>query len=326
MNVCSPYPQQARPPRKKLKDVNVTALKKFFCSRHQVASQDHKNFPNEKTHVRIPSLQLQKRWKIVQHDPLFQDPEVQSYKFFHLKGMLVHEVLRTLICDVLPDLPEEIATPVDPTTLGYALNWHAYRETIAGLKRLRGKYPQVAVFDESLVHAAMHDVRNVLSYLLAEIIPLLEQKQGLAAVLSRYTSICIEQDGAVSYQGLLIHYQPDWVRVAPEGIYVLDFKTGLLQPGLPVNDRDRVQVLLYAWCLSQHFRRPVKVAIFYTQCNVLWEAVFTKRLEKDALQIVEEFRQYKNQEFNNRHQIALVELLISTTNALGSASGVSQHL
>ncbi len=198
----------------------------------------------------------------------------------------------------------------------------AYRDIIACLHQMRGKYPQVAVFDESLVHAVMQDVRNVLGYLLSEIIPPLEQGQGLATILSRYTSIRVERDGTTPYKGLLIHYQPDWVRIAPEGINVLDFKAGLLQSGQSVNDRDRVQVLLYAWCLSQHFRRPVKAAIFYTQSNILWEEEFSNSMELEAQEIVEEFLQYKNLDFNNSRQAKLVETL-STTIGLASATGVS---
>ncbi len=321
----TPFPRRARPPRKKLKDVNVTQIKKFYCARHQVAAQDPKISPVDPCVPKTTSPQLQERWQLAQKDPRYQDPEVQSYKFFALKGILVHDVLRALIHDVFLDLPDEIATPVDPATLCYALNWHAYHATITGLHRLRGKYPQVTVFDESLVHATMQDVQNMLGYLLAEIIPLLEKGECLGAILSRYTSIRLERDGVTPFKGLLIHYQPDWVRVAPEGIYVLDFKTGLLQPGQPVNDRDRVQVLLYAWCLSQHIRRPVKVAIFYTQCNVLWEAEFTKSMEQEAQQIVEEFHHYKDLEFNNHRQSMLVEIL-STTIDLASVTGVSPLL
>ncbi len=321
----TPGSRKRKSPRAQLKHVSVSEIKKFYCATHPSPGQDSKTGPDDECPGRLCSPQIQQRWDLVQKNSQFHAPGIGQYKFFALKGILVHNILRKLIREVLPDLPEQISVPVDPVTLCFALNWHAYRETISCMHRLRNKYPQVTVFDESLVHSAIQDVHNLLGYLLAEITPLLEQGKSLGTVLARYANIRLEQNGTIRYKGFLIHYQPDWARVTPEGIYILDFKVGKLQLGQPVNERDRVQVLLYAWCLSQRFRQPVKVAIYYTQGNTLWEVDFTRSMEQEAQQIVDDFLLQQRPEYQKTRNSTQSER-INTTSDLASLGGVSPSL
>ena len=307
--------QKHQNPRKIFLHVSACKIKKFYSQLNMYLKKTNHFLHNNK------SVQIKKRWNEIRKDPKYKNPQVVKYGFFALKGMLVHEVLRALVSNIIPDLSAQVSTPTDLVNLCFALNWHAYYETISSLHNLRVNYPQIAVFDEMLVYSVMKDIRNVLGSILFEIDTLLTQGHSLGSILLNYTNIRLEKEGKIPYKNLIIHYRPDWVHIKPEGIYVLEFKAGYLQQGQFVNAQDRFQVILYAWCLSQRFRRPVKVAVFYTQSNQVWEAEFTKDMEQEVEHIVKQYIQAQQKKRSKKHSLN-AEKVINTTSAVPSASGV----
>jgi len=273
-----------------MSDTSVSKILKYFKAKYPQRGGGNRTWVHnpQRSDRMHPSL-WQRRLKMLRDSRYHR---VENYKYHRIKGMVIHESLRLFKEQFLPFLHLRIGDQYRPTLFWYNMRFKAYECIIECCDNMNaGDFPQIDFYYEKLVCDALECLESHLSNLYNQIIPRLERNQKLRDIIEGYMEFLQEENHFVNISGLTIYFQPDWLQINPEVMYLTDFKSGEFKINSSFFKSDRRQVLLYAYLLEICYfpKKIASITLHYLGDNKTWKTNFTDILREEAWNDIREY-------------------------------------
>jgi CRISPR/Cas system-associated exonuclease Cas4 (RecB family) len=224
-------------------------------------------------------------------------PATKDYTYVRTKGMLVHNTIDSFIETKLPSIPLYFSKDISYYRLWYHLRRSLYLTLLQQIKLMRIMTPQVEVWYPFLLDEGMKSLDLYLNHVYNSCIDRLMINHELELILEDLTPMIHERTSGIWYKGYHISFKPDWIVFELNKAVVIEYKTGQHYPWRV--EKDRLQVLLFAWLFEKYFNIPVdRCEVYYLDAKKCEVYPINSTLKKEVQSKVDTFIQHLNSNYN----------------------------
>jgi len=141
--------------------------------------------------------------------------------------------------------------------------------------------PQVEVWYPFLLDEGMKSLDLYLNHVYNSCIDRLMINHELGLILEDLTPMIHERTSGIWYKGYHISFKPDWIVFELNKAVVIEYKTGQHYPWRV--EKDRLQVLLFAWLFEKYFNIPVdRCEVYYLDAKKCEVYPFKSSLKQEV--------------------------------------------